>query len=209
MSFASKWDVERRDVVAEGHWMWGSDFPHDEATTPFTREHLRISMEGVPTEEKRKLLAANAAALYDFDLAALDREAAKVGPTVEELDTPMTDAEMPEHPNMALRGADGRQAAERAASRVDAAPSVDGAAHRRPAVDRERLAVHVRRGVADEEEDRVRDLPASPARPSGLPAAIASGSMPATSHAATARWTPRARPPRSCSGSRSAPTPPR
>jgi predicted TIM-barrel fold metal-dependent hydrolase len=118
VSFASKWDVERRDVVAEGHWMWGSDFPHDEATTPFTREHLRISMEGVPTEEKRKLLAANAAALYDFDLAALDAAAAVVGPTVEELDRPMTDAEMPEKPNMALRGADGRQAAERAASRV-------------------------------------------------------------------------------------------
>ena len=98
--------------------MWGSDFPHDEATTPFTREHLRISMQGVPTEEKRKLLAGNAAALYDFDLAALDKAAAKVGPTVEELDTPMTDDEMPEHPNMALRGADGRQAAERAASRV-------------------------------------------------------------------------------------------
>ena len=56
VSFASKWDVERRDVVAEGHWMWGSDFPHDEATTPYTLEHLRISMEGVPTQ-KRRLLA--------------------------------------------------------------------------------------------------------------------------------------------------------
>ena len=73
------------------------------ATTPFTREHLRISMQEVPTEEKRKLLAGNAAALYDFDLAALDKSAAKVGPTVAELDTPLE--ELPDNPNMALLGA--------------------------------------------------------------------------------------------------------
>ena len=92
-----------RDVVAEGHWMWGSDFPHDEATTPFTREHLRISMQDVPTEEKRKLLAGNAAAFYDFDLAVLDKAAAKVGPTVAEIDAPLE--ELPDNPNMALLGA--------------------------------------------------------------------------------------------------------
>ena len=103
VSFASRYDVQNRDVVAEGHWMWGSDFPHDEATTPFTREHLRISMQEVPTEEKRKLLAGNAAAFYDFDLAVLDKAAAKVGPTVAELDTPLE--ELPDNPNMALLGA--------------------------------------------------------------------------------------------------------
>ena len=103
VSFASRYDVNNRDVVAEGHWMWGSDFPHDEATSPFTREHLRISMQDVPTEEKRKLLAGNAAAFYDFDLAVLDKAAAKVGPTVAEIDTPLD--ELPDNPNMALLGA--------------------------------------------------------------------------------------------------------
>jgi hypothetical protein len=83
--------------------MWGSDFPHDEATSPYSRECLRISMHGVPTEEKRKLLAGNAAALYEFDLGALAPEAAKYGPTVAELDAPLE--ELPEHPNMALLGA--------------------------------------------------------------------------------------------------------
>jgi hypothetical protein len=106
VSMASRWDVENRDVVADGHWMWGSDYPHDEGTHPFTREHLRISMEGIPTEEKRKLLAGNAAALYDFDLAALDRAAAKVGPLVSEVDAPLES--MPEHPNMALARAGAR-----------------------------------------------------------------------------------------------------
>ena len=100
VSMASKWDVENRDVVAEGHWMWGSDYPHDEGTHPFTREHLRLSMEGIPTEEKRKLLAGNCAKLYDFDLKALDREAAKFGPLVSELDTPLK--EIPPNANMAL-----------------------------------------------------------------------------------------------------------
>jgi predicted TIM-barrel fold metal-dependent hydrolase len=100
VSMASKWDVENRDVVAEGHWMWGSDYPHDEGTHPFTREHLRLSMEGIPTEEKRKLLAGNCAELYDFDMKALDREAAKHGPLVSELDTPLKD--IPPDANMAL-----------------------------------------------------------------------------------------------------------
>jgi hypothetical protein len=82
--------------------MWGSDYPHDEGTHPFTREHLRISMEGVPTEEKRKLLAGNAAALYDFDMKALDREAAKYGPLVAEIDKPLSPDEFPADPNMAM-----------------------------------------------------------------------------------------------------------
>ena len=113
VSMASKWDVARRDVVAEGHWMWGSDFPHDEGTAPYSREHLRISMQEVPTEEKRKLLAGNAAGLYGFDLTVLDQMAAKVGPTVAELDSPIGSDEMPERPNMALRNADGALAAGR------------------------------------------------------------------------------------------------
>ena len=103
VSMASRYDVENRDVVAEGHWMWGSDYPHDEGTQPFSREHLRISMEGLPTEEKRKLLAGNAAKLYDFDMKALDRAAAVHGPLVSELDAPLE--QMPDNPNMALERA--------------------------------------------------------------------------------------------------------
>jgi predicted TIM-barrel fold metal-dependent hydrolase len=106
VSMASRWDVENRDVVAEGHWMWGSDYPHDEGTHPFTREHLRLSMEGISTEEKRKLLAGNCAKLYDFDMKALDREAAKVGPLVSEIDAPLT--QMPDNANMALARAGAR-----------------------------------------------------------------------------------------------------
>ena len=116
VSFASKWDVERRDVVAEGHWMWGSDFPHDEATTPYTLEHLRISMEGVPTAERR-LLAGSAAALYDFDLAALDAEALRRpdGGGARPPDDRWRDARAPQHGVAGRRWADGRRAGGRIA----------------------------------------------------------------------------------------------
>ena len=81
-------------------FMWGSDYPHDEGTGPFTREHLRQLIHGIPEDEIRRLLAGNAAALYDFDLDALAPLAAKVGPTVAEIDEPLT--ELPEDPNEAL-----------------------------------------------------------------------------------------------------------
>jgi predicted TIM-barrel fold metal-dependent hydrolase len=81
-------------------FMWGSDYPHNEGTGPFTREHLRQRFCDVPEGEMRKILAENAAELYGFDLAALAPLAEQVGPTVAEIAEPLT--ELPEHPNEAL-----------------------------------------------------------------------------------------------------------
>jgi hypothetical protein len=54
----------------------------------------------------RQILGENAAKVYDFDLDALNRDAARFGPTVAEIAEPLT--ELPENPNMALiRGAAG------------------------------------------------------------------------------------------------------
>jgi hypothetical protein len=80
--------------------MWGSDYPHDEGTHPFTREHLRQLFWNRDEQWMRKLLAENAAALYDFDLKALEPLAAKYGPTVEEIAQPLL--ELPDEPNEAL-----------------------------------------------------------------------------------------------------------
>jgi hypothetical protein len=80
--------------------MWGSDYPHDEGTYPFTREHLRQLFHDSDHDELQQILAGNAARLYDFDLGALKPYAAKVGPTVAELAQPLT--QLPEHPNEAL-----------------------------------------------------------------------------------------------------------
>ena len=97
------------DFMGEDRFMWGSDYPHDEGTGPYTREHLRQVFCDFDEDRMRKILAGNAAKLYGFDLDALAPLAAQFGPTVEEIREPLT--ELPENPNMALvRGAKGKAA---------------------------------------------------------------------------------------------------
>jgi predicted TIM-barrel fold metal-dependent hydrolase len=93
-------DAAARFAIGLDRFMWGSDYPHDEGTAPFTREHLRQRFADAPSDELRAILAGNAATLYDFDLDALAPLAAKVGPTVAELAEPLV--ELPENPNEAL-----------------------------------------------------------------------------------------------------------
>jgi hypothetical protein len=69
--------------------MWGSDYPHDEGTYPYSREGLRIAYAGLPREEVAAMVGGNAARVYGFDLDLLDPIAAKAGPTVEELAQPL------------------------------------------------------------------------------------------------------------------------
>jgi predicted TIM-barrel fold metal-dependent hydrolase len=93
-------DVATRARIGADRFMWGSDYPHDEGTYPYTREHLRQLFHATPEAELRDVLAGNAAALYDFDLSALAPLAAEVGPTVDELATPLE--RLPDRPNEAL-----------------------------------------------------------------------------------------------------------
>jgi predicted TIM-barrel fold metal-dependent hydrolase len=93
-------DVATRAQMGPDRFMWGSDYPHDEGTHPFTREHLRQVFHDTPEADLRAVLGDNAAKLYGFDLDALAPLAEQVGPTVKELATPL-DA-LPEHPNEAL-----------------------------------------------------------------------------------------------------------
>ncbi len=93
-------DVATRAQIGVDRFMWGSDYPHDEGTYPFTREHLRQVLPGIGPDEKQRILAENCAKLYDFDLASLAPLASVVGPTIQELDVPLV--ELPEHANEAL-----------------------------------------------------------------------------------------------------------
>ena len=93
-------DAEARHKIGLHKFMWGSDYPHDEGTYPFTREHLRALFHDVDRAEMQQLLAGNVAELYDFDLDALAPAAARSGPTIDEIATPL-DA-MPAEPNEAL-----------------------------------------------------------------------------------------------------------
>jgi predicted TIM-barrel fold metal-dependent hydrolase len=93
-------DVAARTAMGADRFMWGSDYPHDEGTGPYTTLHLRQVFHDVEPTELKRILAGNAAALYDFDLTKLAPLAEKYGPTVEEIAQPLL--ELPENPNSAL-----------------------------------------------------------------------------------------------------------
>jgi hypothetical protein len=100
VSFPKPADMDVRSMIASDRFMWGSDYPHDEGTQPYTREHLRQVTLDVPEDDLRRILGLNAAALYDFDLEALAPLAGQYGPTLDEVRQPLL--ELPENPNRSL-----------------------------------------------------------------------------------------------------------
>jgi len=90
-SFPSPVDAEARHQIGVDHFLWGSDYPHYEASWPYTRELLRRSFAGADPDELQRVLAGNAAEVYGFDLDALAPLAVEHGPTVEELAVPLED----------------------------------------------------------------------------------------------------------------------
>jgi hypothetical protein len=79
--------------------MWGADFPHSEGTHPFTVEAIRVMLSDLPVDQLDELLAVRAATLYGFDLAELQSVADRIGPTVEELTTPLAVEDYPVYPD--------------------------------------------------------------------------------------------------------------
>jgi len=93
-------DVEAIETLGIDRCMWGSDYPHDEGTHPFTREHLRQLFSDRDEAWMRTFLAGTAAKVYDFDLDALAPIAATYGPEVAEITKPLVD--LPPDANEAL-----------------------------------------------------------------------------------------------------------
>ena len=69
--------------------MWGSDYPHHEGSSPFSRELMRKAFSDWTPEDLDQVFNKTAADLYGFDVASLEGRAAEVGPTVEELTVPL------------------------------------------------------------------------------------------------------------------------
>ncbi|MGW3847928.1 amidohydrolase family protein [Streptomyces fagopyri] len=88
-SFMRPHEVPLRDRIGLDKIMWGSDYPHDEGTHPYSREGLRTAYAGLPREEVAAMVGGNAARVYGFDLERLAPHAAEVGPTVAELAEPL------------------------------------------------------------------------------------------------------------------------
>ena len=92
------------DAVGVDRIMWGSDFPHEEGTTPYSLEALRSTFSDVPEEKCRQLFAGVAANVYGFDLEALTPVAQEIGPKGSEIAVPLTREELPDSNSGAFAG---------------------------------------------------------------------------------------------------------
>jgi predicted TIM-barrel fold metal-dependent hydrolase len=88
-SFPSPADAAVFHRIGLDRIMWGSDYPHHEATSPFSIESLRRTFAGWSENDLRLVLAENAARVYGFDLESLAPLAAAHGPAVELVATPL------------------------------------------------------------------------------------------------------------------------
>ena len=88
-SFPSPSEADAMKKVGIDRMMWGSDYPHNESTFPYNRDHLRRSFSGWDEADLRKVFAENAAEVYRIDLDALVPLAERIGPSVDEVATPL------------------------------------------------------------------------------------------------------------------------
>lgn len=62
--------IEQRHRVGIDNIMWEADFPHPTSTYPKSRQFIDECLAGVPQEERRKMLSANAERVYGLAPAA-------------------------------------------------------------------------------------------------------------------------------------------
>ena len=88
-SFPSPRDIAGRLSVGVDRVLWGNDYPHYEGCYPYSRENMRFAFSDIEEAEVRKMLGANAAALYGFDLDALRPAAENAAITPELVAQPL------------------------------------------------------------------------------------------------------------------------
>ena len=94
-SFLPPKECAERHRIGVDRIMWGSDYPHIEGSSPYSKELLRLTFAGVPEAEVQRMLALNAAELYGFDLDRLAPIAARVGPLKSEVSEPLAIEDLP------------------------------------------------------------------------------------------------------------------
>jgi predicted TIM-barrel fold metal-dependent hydrolase len=99
-SFIRPAEVPLRHVVGVDRIMWGSDYPHKEASSPYSREAIALAFAGVPRDEVQMMLAGNAASLYGFDLDMLRPIADRIGPRVVDVAAGLAPRVVPRDANM-------------------------------------------------------------------------------------------------------------
>jgi predicted TIM-barrel fold metal-dependent hydrolase len=94
-SLMKRYEAEMRDEIGVDHLMWGADYPHLEGAAPVHRLVMRHVLGGLPEADLRRILGQNAIDLWGFDATRLQTVADRVGPTVEDLSTPIALDEIP------------------------------------------------------------------------------------------------------------------
>jgi predicted TIM-barrel fold metal-dependent hydrolase len=97
-------EIAMRHAIGADRLMWGADYPHTEGSFPHTRLALRVLFSEVPEAEVRAMTSTNAAQVYGCDLDALQTIADRIGPTVEEVATPVAPEELPKETMSASLG---------------------------------------------------------------------------------------------------------
>ena len=56
--------IRLRHEVGMGSLLWSTDYPHSDSTWPYSHKYIEEAFAGVPDDERHRLLAGNAVALY-------------------------------------------------------------------------------------------------------------------------------------------------
>jgi predicted TIM-barrel fold metal-dependent hydrolase len=96
-SYMSHWEAELRYEVGVSNLQWGTDYPHQEGTWPYTNLALRNAFHDMAEDEVRKILGENAIRAYYLDKSELRTTADRIGPTPEEISRPLEPGEAPEY----------------------------------------------------------------------------------------------------------------
>jgi predicted TIM-barrel fold metal-dependent hydrolase len=84
-TFVHPTEIAIRDKIGVDKILWGSDYPHVEASYPFSMAAVCTAFQDVPVVDTERMLAGNAATLYGFDLDRLRTVAERAGPTYDEV----------------------------------------------------------------------------------------------------------------------------
>ena len=60
--------VQLRDRIGVENMLWGSDYPHAEATFPRSQQFIQRMFKGVPEADLQKITSSNAAKMFGFEL---------------------------------------------------------------------------------------------------------------------------------------------
>ena len=76
-------EIEQRHEIGVDRLLFGTDYPHPEASWPNTLDWIRACFEDVGLQEARRLLGENAVECYGLDREALAKIAERIGPPPE------------------------------------------------------------------------------------------------------------------------------